>query len=340
MTTAHTPRRKNRMAASGASSQTEGMKPSTSAPIDVPEADRVARACAFIRANLEGPLTLDRVASTVGLSRFHFQRVFKARMGLTPRQFAEACRVARLKRELRGGPSVTDAIYEAGFGSGSRVYERVDTHLGMTPGEYRAGGRGVTISYASADTALGRLMLAATDRGLCFVQFGDSDAGLLETLRREYPAAGLAPMDSAQRGDFRRWMRVLAACVRGRAPSESLPLDVQATAFQAAVWRHLQTIPVGETRSYAQVAEAVGRRGASRAVARACASNRLALVVPCHRVIRGTGDPGGYRWGVPRKLALLEAERAQAFADATPGNRPGGTSALARPPRRPRVARA
>jgi AraC family transcriptional regulator of adaptative response/methylated-DNA-[protein]-cysteine methyltransferase len=176
----------------------------------------------------------------------------------------------------------------------------------MTPGAYRAGGRGVAISYAAADTPLGRLMLAATDRGLCFVQFGDADAGLLEALRREYPAATLAPMDAAQRGNFARWIRVLVASVRGRARGESLPVDVRATAFQAAVWRHLQTIPAGETRSYAQVAEAVGRSGASRAVA---------LVVPCHRVIRGTGDPGGYRWGQSRKLALLEAERSQAARD-------------------------
>lgn len=281
----------------------------------MPASARVRRACAFIRANVDRRLTLRRVADAVGLSPFHFQREFKAHVGLTPRQYAEACRLETLKGGLREQPRVTDAIYDAGFGSGSRVYERVDTHLGMTPREYRDGGRGVSISYATAPTPLGRLMLGATDRGLCFVQFGDSDEALVEALRREYPAAAFAPMGEAQREAFARWMGALESCVRGQAPSEALPLDVRATAFQAAVWRYLQSIPTGESRTYGQVAEAIGRPGASRAVARACASNRVALVIPCHRVIRGTGEAGGYRWGAQRKRALLQAEQAAAGAD-------------------------
>jgi AraC family transcriptional regulator of adaptative response/methylated-DNA-[protein]-cysteine methyltransferase len=246
----------------------------------------------------------------VGFSRFHFQRVFKAQVGLTPRQYAEACRVGRLKDGLRDRSSVTDAIYDAGFGSGSRVYERVDTHLGMTPRQYRDGGRGVSITYACARTPLGLLLVGATDRGLCFVQFGERVKELVEALRREYPEASVEPMRGDPRGEFAAWMRALEGCVRGLAPREALPLDLRATAFQATVWRYLQTIPAGETRSYAQVAEGVGRPAAARAVARACAANRVALAIPCHRVIRGTGEAGGYRWGAARKRALLDAERA------------------------------
>lgn len=300
------------------------MKTATDTPA-TQDAERVRRACAFIRANADRPLPLRRVASAVGLSQFHFQRVFKAQLGLTPRQYAEACRLERLKGGLRSRPSVTDAIYEAGFGSGSRVYERADAQLGMTPREYRDGGRGVAISWASATTALGQLLIGATDRGLCFVQFGESDRQLLELLRREYPAASISPMGEAHRATFAEWLRALEACVRGQAPSEALPLDVRATAFQARVWRYLQGIPSGEVRTYAQVAEGIGQPGAARAVARACAANRVALAVPCHRVIRGTGEAGGYRWGAARKQALLDAERGRnvagvsASAPASPG---------------------
>lgn len=270
---------------------------------------RVREACEFIRAHTgEGP-SLARVASHVGLSAFHFQRIFKAVMGVTPRQYAEACRLEALRAGLRAHGSVTEAIYDAGFGSGSRVYERVDTRLGMTPGEYRQGGRGVAISCVSAASPLGRMMIGATDRGLCFVAFGDSDEELLERLRREYPAATVAQMSRPYPEPFRRWMEALADHVRGAAPREALPLDVRATAFQMKVWSYLQAIPRGSVQSYGEVAAAIGRPGAARAVAGACAANPVAMVIPCHRVIRGTGDLGGYRWGLARKRTLIDAER-------------------------------
>jgi AraC family transcriptional regulator of adaptative response/methylated-DNA-[protein]-cysteine methyltransferase len=277
-----------------------------SAPRD---AERVRAACAFIRAHVDHPPTLARLAEQAGLSRFHFQRTFRAVMGVTPKQFAEACRLQRFKGGLRARTRVTDAIYDAGYGSGSRVYERAGSQLGMTPGQYRDGGLDVRITYACAASPLGRLMVAATDRGVCFVQFGDSDEGLRRMLRDEYPRAHLEPMRTPRPRQFAAWMTAVRDQLRGRAPRHDLPLDLRATAFQLKVWTHLQTIPSGQVASYADVAAAIGRPGAARAVARACAANRVAVVVPCHRVIRGTGDLGGYRWGTERKRALLDRER-------------------------------
>jgi AraC family transcriptional regulator of adaptative response/methylated-DNA-[protein]-cysteine methyltransferase len=257
-------------------------------------------------------LTLKVIANHVGMSPFHFQKKFKAVVGLTPRQFLEAWRLEVLRGELRDRASVTDAIYTAGFGSGSRVYERVDTRLGMTPGEYRAGGQGVSISYAMADSAIGRMMVGATDRGLCFVQFADSDSELLELLRREYPLADTAPMGATYPDHFREWMAALEKHLKGYQPHLNLPTDVRATAFQMKVWRYLQSIPYASVQSYSEVAAGIGQPSAARAVARACAANRLALVIPCHRVIRGTGVLGGYKWGIERKRVLIDKERTSA----------------------------
>ena len=206
----------------------------------------------------------------------------------------------------------TDAIYEAGYGAASRVYERADAALGMTPGEYRAGGRGVEISFVTTETELGYLMVGATDRGLCFVQFGDSHEALYDQLRREYPAASLRPMAVPYPPAFEEWMEGLAAHMAGESPASSLPLDVRATAFQWRVWRYLQSIPRGEVQSYAEVAAGLGEPRATRAVARACAANHVAMVIPCHRVIRGDGTLGGYKWGLDRKRTLLDRERAAA----------------------------
>jgi AraC family transcriptional regulator of adaptative response/methylated-DNA-[protein]-cysteine methyltransferase len=244
------------------------------------------------------------------MSPFHFQRQFKAALGLTPRQFVESCRLQTLKGELRTQSSVTDAIYAAGFGSGSRVYERVDTRLGMTPMQYREGGKHVSISYVTVASALGRMMVGATDRGLCFVQFADSDAQLLELLHREYPSAQISTMAQPYPAQFLDWMNALEEHLRGQHPRLDLPLDLRATAFQMTVWRYLQSIPFGSVQSYSEVAAGIGRPSASRAVARACAANRVALVIPCHRVIRGTGELGGYRWGLERKRVLIDNERA------------------------------
>jgi AraC family transcriptional regulator of adaptative response/methylated-DNA-[protein]-cysteine methyltransferase len=269
----------------------------------------VRKAIEFMRSHWEETPALEEIARHVGMSPFHFQRRFKAAVGVTPRQYLEACRLEALRGELRRGNSVTDAIYAAGFGSASRVYERVDTRLGMTPAQYRQGGRGVSISYATAECALGRLMIGATDRGLCFVQFGDTDSELLEMLEREYPAARITPMGDDYPEQFRNWMRALRAHLDGTRPSLDLPLDVRATAFQMKVWRYLQSIPYADVQSYSEVAAGIGQPAAARAVARACARNPVALVIPCHRVIRGTGELGGYRWGVERKRALIDNER-------------------------------
>lgn len=187
--------------------------------------------------------------------------------------------------------------FGSGFGSGSRVNERVDTRLGMTPATYRAGGKGASISYAAVESPFCRMMIGATDRGLCFVQFGASDEQLVTMLRNEYPAASIAPLMEPYPAAFQEWMDALRDHLNGQTPRVDLPLDLQATAFQMKVWSYLQSIPASSVESYSEVAKGIGQQTAVRAVARACASNRVALVIPCHRVIRGTGELGGYRWG-------------------------------------------
>jgi len=205
---------------------------------------------------------------------------------------------------------VSDAIYQAGFGSGSRVYEKADGQLGMTPSEYRSGGKGLTISYASGRTPLGLLMIGATDRGICFLQFGDNDRALQEELRRQFPAAVVQPMPATHAEQFESWMAALNRHLRGLEPRLDLPLDVRGTAFQQRVWRALRAIPAGATVSYADLAAKIGSPKAVRAVAQACAANPLAVAIPCHRVVKHDGSLSGYRWGVERKRKLLEREGA------------------------------
>lgn len=264
--------------------------------------------CRYIEQHSDERLDLAALAAHAGLSRFHLQRTFKAAIGLTPKQYLEAHRMAKLKTELRQAKDVTQAVYEAGFGSSSRVYERADTRLGMTPRQYRQGGGNVTITHATAQSPVGLVMMGATDRGLCFVQFGETEEQLLDSLRREYPSATLEPMRDPVPDGFRQWMQALADHLSGTSRGLDLPLDIRATSFQMRVWDYLRTIPYGQVRSYGEVAAGIGKPSAFRAVARACASNRVALVIPCHRVIRGTGDPGGYRWGLDRKRTLLARE--------------------------------
>ena len=273
-------------------------------------AQRMRDVCDFVTRDPARKHTLRALAARAAMSPFHFQRSFKRIVGVTPKEFIDGERLRSLKSKLRGKANVTQAIYEAGFGSASRVYERVDSRLGMTPKQYRAGGAGVEISYAGADTALGRMLIGATDRGICFLQFGVSDEGLLEALAAEYPGATLKPMASGQSGAFDEWMRELARRIEGDASGVDLPLDVRGTSFQLKVWKALLRIPRGDVQSYAEVAREVGSPRAVRAVANACASNRIAILIPCHRVIRGDGTLGGYRWGLERKRALLDRERA------------------------------
>src|SRR5665213_603971 len=271
----------------------------------------IRQAAEYIQANWQQELPLRTLSQEAGLSPFHFQRSFKSLVGVTRRQFQEACRLRALKQELRAGDGILGAIFAAGFGSTSRVYERVDTRLGMTPSEYRAGGARVGITHATILTHLGLVKIGATDRGLCFVEFGASEDELIEALRREYPSAQLSVVRKPWPEALREWVRALELHLEGSQHKLDLPLDVRATAFQMRVWRYLQSIPYGQTRSYRQVAEAIGKPTAARAVATACARNRVALVIPCHRVIRGTGEPGGYRWGLKRKRALLEAAQVK-----------------------------
>ena len=276
-------------------------------PLSDPAA-AIADLCRYIERHCEERVDLKALAARAGLSRFHLQRTFKAAVGVTPKQYLEAHRLGKLKKELRHAKDVTSAVYEAGFGSSSRVYERADSRLGMTPKQYRQGGGGVTITHALLQSPVGLAMMGATDRGVCFVQSGDTKAQLLEALRREYPAARLEAAADPGSIEFRKWMDALSAHLSGGRPLLDLPLDIQATAFQMRVWDYLRAIPPGKVQSYGDVAAGIGQPTAVRAVARACSANRVALLIPCHRVIRGTGESGGYRWGLERKQALLDRE--------------------------------
>jgi len=263
--------------------------------------------CRYIEAHADEPLTLAVLGDQAGVNQFHLQRTFKRVMGVTPREYAAACRMRAVKKNLRAGQSVTQALFAAGYGSTSRLYERSRSRLGMTPATYGRKGRGARIRYAITDSALGKVLLAATDQGVCCLQFGDAERDLVAALKREFAEAELFHDEPA----VRPWLTSVARYLQGAQPNLSLPLDVRATAFQWRVWRHLQTIPPGATQSYAQVAAAVGQPKATRAVARACASNAVAVAIPCHRVIRQDGTLGGYRGGLERKQKLLLQERQQ-----------------------------
>ena len=276
---------------------------------------RVQAACDIIRANPEKRHTLNALAGRVGLSPFHFQRTFTQLVGISPRAFAEACRLGELKSALRKGARVTPALYDAGYGSSSRLYERAGTAMGMTPATYRKGGLGAEIDFTIANCAFGRLLLASTSRGVCRVMIGDNDDRLERDLRKEYPRAVIDRDDRI----LSTQVRALLDYLRGGSPHPDLPIDVKATAFQCRVWRALRAIPYGETRTYSVVAAAIGKPRATRAVARACATNPVALLIPCHRVIRTDGSMGGYRWGIDRKKKLIRHEKAQKARKAGPG---------------------
>ncbi len=261
--------------------------------------------CDQIRSRPDSPPTLAQLSAQVGVSPHHLQRTFRRLMGVTPRQFAEACRLGQLKEHLKNGEEVTTALYEVGYGSSSRLYERAPLQLGMTPAAYRRGGSGARMGYTVVDSPLGRLLVAATERGVSAVSLGDRDEELEAGLRKEYPSAEIYRDDAG----LSPWASLLVGHLSGRQPHLDLPLDVRATAFRWQVWQQLRSIPFGDTRSYGEIARSLGRPAAVRAVARACAANPLALVIPCHRAVRQDGDPGGYRWGTERKRLLLARER-------------------------------
>lgn len=267
----------------------------------------VEDACACIEA-AEAIPSLDVLAQRSGYSRFHFLRMFRDHTGLTPRSYAEGVRARRLHAALAGGARVADAVADAGYGSESRVYEKTGELLGMTPGALRRGGKGEVIRTAFADCPFGRLLIGATDRGVCFIGFAEPDEALLGDLRQRFPHAQLIADDAALASALQAVLRFL------EEPKQALdlPLDLRGTAFQQRVWQTLCRIPVGETRSYGELARMVGDPNAVRAVARSCARNPVSLAVPCHRVVGSNGDLTGYRWGVARKRALLNKERAAA----------------------------
>jgi len=250
----------------------------------------VKRVRTYIEKNLDQPLTLDVIGRAVGISPFHLQRVFKGSTGMTPREYVDECRLTAVKKELKSGRDVTEALYTAGYGSSSRLYERSAEQLGMTPRAYAKRGKGELIHCAFVRSQFGLLLVAGTTRGLCYVQFGKSEKDLMTSLISEFSAATI--VENAE--ELSVYIEALAAYLAGQQPNLALPVDMIGTTFQQAVWRYLRKIPAGQTRTYTEVAEALGQPAAVRAVASACAANKVALAIPCHRVLRKDGSLGGY----------------------------------------------
>jgi len=274
-----------------------------------PQSALVRAMCRYIEQHMEDRVTLNLLAKEFQLSSFHLQRTFKSVLGISPKAYIDACRLRQVKQNLQAGHSVTTALYAAGYGSTSRLYERTAAQLGMTPEKYRRGALAAIVRYTVANSPLGRMLIAATDKGICAIQFADSDQQLQQGLIREFPFAARRRDDAG----MSEWRLSLARLMEGSETNPALPLDIRATAFQRRVWEALQRIPRGETLSYSAVANNIGMPKAIRAVARACATNPIAVVIPCHRVVRQDGDPGGYRWGLERKEHLLALERGNSF---------------------------
>ena len=272
------------------------------------------RVCAYLQKTHPQPARLQDLGAAFHISPYHLQRLFKAATGVSPREYAASLRLKDFKARVQAGESVTDAIYAVGFSSSSRLYESSDEKLGMTPSAYRKRGQGMTIFYSVAPCPLGQLLVAVTERGVCKLSLGDCAEALAADLATEFARAERIRDDDG----VGYWLGQVIAYLEGWQPHLDLPLDLRATAFQLKVWRALQAIPVGETRAYSDIAAAIGKPSASRAVANACASNPVALVIPCHRIIRKDKSLGGYRWGIERKRALLESEKRYALDNAAP----------------------
>ncbi len=267
---------------------------------------------AYIERNATEPLPLAHLAARAQLSPTHLQRTFTAHLGVSPKAFHDAARFALLKRGLRDGKKIIDAIADAGFESTSRVYGSTTRNLGMTPSIYRDGGAGQTLTHAFRETAFGPLLLAATDRGVCFAQFGTDESALIDQLQSEFPRATLGRFSAQDAPELEAWIEALEAHLVGTAPRPSIPLDLRGTSFQIRVWKFLLTVPEGAVMSYGELARGIGLPRAVRAAAAACAANQVAVLVPCHRVLRADGKLGGYRWGIERKRRLLARERTGA----------------------------
>lgn len=271
-----------------------------------PKAAFIGQVIEYIDMHCDETLTLKSLAEKFNMSPFHLQRTFKSVVGVSPKAYADACRLDQLKKQLQSGQNVSAAVYEAGFGSSSRLYEKSNKGLGMTPATYGKKGEGANIVYGTFRSSLGPVLIAATSKGVCFLQFGENDAALIKILKEEFAKAVLQRDDSL----VEPWFEALQYYLSGESNKLDLPLEVHGTAFQLSVWQQLRSLPVGQTASYGAIASALGDANAARAVARACASNRIAIAIPCHRVIRENGDLGGYRWGIKRKQTLLNRERA------------------------------
>jgi AraC family transcriptional regulator, regulatory protein of adaptative response / methylated-DNA-[protein]-cysteine methyltransferase len=275
------------------------------APFAERQAAAVAQACKLIQEADEMP-SLDELAEAAGMSRFHFHRTFRTVTGLTPRAYAAARRASRVRDQLARSPTVTDAIYGAGFNSNGRFYATSAKLLGMTPTEFRAGGSGTAIRFAVGECSLGSILVAASSKGICAIFLGDEPDELARTLQDSFPSAQLVGADA----EFENWVATVVGFVEAPALGLDLPLDVRGTAFQQRVWQALSDIRSGSTATYRDIADKIGAPGSARAVAKACASNPLAVAIPCHRVVQIDGSLSGYRWGVERKRALLDREAA------------------------------
>lgn len=284
-------------------------KPESRTAMQQMRLNRLLDTARHIERHADEPLPLAELADRVGMSPTGLQRAFKAAFGISPKAYQDGVRMRGFKQALRSGGAITDAIYEAGFGSISRVYGEAGRNIGMTPKAYRAGGEGEVIAYACRMTALGPMLMAATDKGVCFVQFGEGEAVLLELLHGEFPKAELVSSGAGQAPGLDIWIEALDQHLSAAGPKPDIPLDMRGTAFQIMVWRFLIQIPEGEVMSYGELAERLDKPKAVRAVASACARNRIGVLIPCHRVLRGDGGLGGYRWGLERKRALLDAEK-------------------------------
>ena len=270
-----------------------------------PRAQVVTDLCGYIQDHLDEKLTLSELASHVHLSPFHLQRIFKQQTGVSPRAYQASLRAKKARTLLKATASVTDCIYEAGYSSSSRFYESAGPTLGMTPAVWRRGGRGASVRYSVSQSPLGKILIAATDKGVCFLALGEDDTELVQQLRADLPEAVMKRDDAA----LAHYQDIVFNYLSGATPHPQLPLDVRATAFQCRVWQLLQQIRPGQTRTYSDLATELGGKQLTRAVARACATNPVSLLIPCHRVVRSTGQLAGYRWGLERKRKLLELER-------------------------------
>ncbi|REJ79578.1 MAG: bifunctional DNA-binding transcriptional regulator/O6-methylguanine-DNA methyltransferase Ada [Acidobacteria bacterium] len=270
-----------------------------------PSTEAVIRSCRILEASSD--ISLGDLGERVGLSPAHLQKLFKEIVGVSPRKYGESVRMNHFREGIRTGSEVTEAMYDAGYGSSSRLYENVSDKLGMTPATYKKGGEGMEIEYTVADCELGKILVARSKKGICAVNFGDTGEDLDKGLMKEFPKAEISKNDGA----LKQYLEAILENLKGNRKRLVLPLDLQATSFQLRVWEALREIPYGETVSYAEIAKKLGNPNAVRAVAGACAANRVALVIPCHRVVKSNGDLSGYKWGKERKKRLLENEKAE-----------------------------